>query len=159
MKRILFILFILPEIFLPRLSQASVTCGVDRIPAPGCIYRNDNDPTYLIINIEDGFTVDDNDAYYANPIKPECVKTQGGFIGIGGAKPSLKNSFFWGHSEEHVVSPYGRYEGIKERRTAFLRQFNLRKTSHEDHRKLDVSNEKEVKLIERCRAGLGLMRN
>jgi hypothetical protein len=160
MKRILFILLIVPEIFLPKLSHASVTCGVDKIPVAGCIYRNDNDPTYLIIGIEDGLTVDDKDADYANPIKPECVKPQGGFLGIGGAKPSLKNSFFWGDLDAHMVSIYGRYEGIKERRTAYLRQFDLRKINYEDHRKLDVSNEKEVKeLTGSCRVGLGLKRN
>ena len=156
MKRILFILFILPEIFLPKLSHASITCGVDRIPVAGCIYRNDNNPTYSFISITDGMKAEVTDKEYANPIKSECVKSQGGFMGIGSAKPSLKNSYFWAHEDELQINPHMRYDGIKERRTVFQRSFNVRRTSYEDHRKLDLSLEKEVKLTEGCRLNLGL---
>lgn len=156
MKRILFILFILPEIFLPKLSHASVTCGVDRIPVAGCIFRNDNDPTYSFISITDGLTVENTDKDHANPIKPECLISEGGFMGVGSAKPSLNLRYFWAHENELFLSIYKRYEAYK-RSESMQRLFNIRQISHNDHRKLYTATEKKVRLTESCRVGFGLV--
>ncbi len=159
MKRILFILFILPEILLPKLSHASVTCGVDRIPNAGCIYRNDNEPTYSFISITDGLTAEITDNRAANPIKPECVLSEGGFMGIGSTKPSLNLRYFYAHEDEIFISIARKYEAIKERSDTWQRSFNIRKISHNDHRKLYTATEKKVRLTESCRVDLGLMPN
>ena len=152
MKTLVSNIFFLPILCLtPSIARSSHVCGVDTIPISGCIVRNDGDPHIYYTSFADGLTAKFYDADYANPIKPKCIKKEGGILGMGSKTPSMDGRYvFLRNQQEYYV-----FEGIKSGRNSYLRSFKISKSNSEDIRRLDISFEKEVKLKDWCYLSMG----